>query len=95
MDGLGRGQNAHELHVEPSGKGDGKSKSSISRAIDTGRLSANRNGNLFEIDASELHRVFPLKFNIGGVPLNGPKMFRATIWTAPERVIVPVFRARN
>ena len=51
----------------------GKSKSSISRAIDTGRLSANRNGNLFVIDAAELHRVFPLKVDTDGVPLNGSK----------------------
>jgi excisionase family DNA binding protein len=51
----------------------GKSKSSISRAIDTGRLSANRNGSLFEIDAAELHRVFPLKVDTDGVPLNGSK----------------------
>jgi excisionase family DNA binding protein len=51
----------------------GKSKSSISRAIDTGRISASRNGNLFEIDAAELHRVFPLKVDTDGVPLNGSK----------------------
>jgi excisionase family DNA binding protein len=51
----------------------GKSKSSISRAIDTGRLSANRNGNLFVINAAELHRVFPLKVDTDGVPLNGSK----------------------
>lgn len=51
----------------------GKSKSSISRAIDTGRLSANRNGGIFEIDAAELHRVFPLKVDTEGVPLNGSK----------------------
>jgi hypothetical protein len=52
----------------------GKSKSSISRAIETGRLSANRNGGLFEIDAAELHRVFPLKIDTDGVPLNGSKI---------------------
>jgi hypothetical protein len=41
----------------------GKSKSTISRAITTGRLSAKNTGNVknrrYEIDASELHRVFP------------------------------------
>jgi hypothetical protein len=46
-------------------KATGKSKSSISRAIETGRLSANRNGGRFEIDAAELHRVFPLKVEGG------------------------------
>ena len=41
----------------------GKSKSTISRAISTGRLSAKNTGTVknrrYEIDASELHRVFP------------------------------------
>lgn len=40
-----------------------KSKSTISRAISTGRLSATNNGDAknrrYEIDAAELHRVFP------------------------------------
>jgi hypothetical protein len=37
----------------------GKPKSTISRAIKTGRLSANKNGNRYDIDAAELFRVFP------------------------------------
>jgi excisionase family DNA binding protein len=37
----------------------GKPKSTISRAIKTGRLSATRNGNRYDIDAAELFRVFP------------------------------------
>src|SRR5215212_2611487 len=59
--------------LSQAAKATGKSKSSISRAIKTGRLSANRNGGFFEIDAAELHRVFPLKLDTGGVPLNGSK----------------------
>lgn len=37
----------------------GKPKSTISRAIKTGRLSATKNGNRYDIDAAELFRVFP------------------------------------
>lgn len=37
----------------------GKSKPTISKAIKTGRLSANRVGQGYEIDASELFRVYP------------------------------------
>jgi excisionase family DNA binding protein len=37
----------------------GKPKSTISRAIKTGRISATRNGNRYDIDAAELFRVFP------------------------------------
>jgi excisionase family DNA binding protein len=37
----------------------GKPKSTISRAIKTGRLSATRSGNRYDIDAAELFRVFP------------------------------------
>jgi excisionase family DNA binding protein len=37
----------------------GRSKSTISRAIASGKLSASRQGNGFAIDASELARVFP------------------------------------
>jgi excisionase family DNA binding protein len=59
--------------LSQAAKATGKSKSSISRAIDTGRLSATRNGGLFEIDAAELHRVFPLKVDANGVPLNESK----------------------
>ena len=59
--------------LSQAAKATGKSKSSISRAIDTGRLSATRNGGLFEIDAAELHRVFPLKMDANGVPLDESK----------------------
>jgi excisionase family DNA binding protein len=59
--------------LSQAAKATGKSKSSISRAIDTGRLSATRNGGLFEINAAELHRVFPLKVDANGVPLNESK----------------------
>ncbi|MEP5731959.1 MAG: excisionase family DNA-binding protein [Sulfitobacter sp.] len=37
----------------------GKPKSTISRAIKSGRISATKTGNKYEIDASELFRVFP------------------------------------
>jgi excisionase family DNA binding protein len=37
----------------------GKPKSTISRAIKSGRLSATKNGNRYDIDAAELFRVFP------------------------------------
>lgn len=37
----------------------GKSKSTISRAIKSGRLSAHKSGSTYEIEASELFRVFP------------------------------------
>lgn len=40
----------------------GKSKSTISRAVDAGRISATRNADgSFTIEAVELHRVFPPK----------------------------------
>ncbi len=37
----------------------GKSKPTISKAIKTGRLSAAKVGNGYEIDAAELFRVYP------------------------------------
>ena len=37
----------------------GKSKPKISKAIKTGRLSAKKVGQGYEIDASELFRVYP------------------------------------
>jgi excisionase family DNA binding protein len=37
----------------------GKPKSTISRAIKTGRISAKKVGNRYEIDPSELFRAFP------------------------------------
>lgn len=40
-------------------KATGKSKPTISKAIKTGRLSANKIGNGYEIDAAELFRVYP------------------------------------
>lgn len=39
----------------------GKSKPTISKAIKTGRLSATKVGNGYEIDAAELFRVYPKK----------------------------------
>lgn len=40
-------------------KATGKAKSTILRAIKTGTISAHKEGNNYEIDPAELHRVFP------------------------------------
>lgn len=46
--------------VGEAAKATGKSKSTISRAIDAGRISAERRDDgSYRIDAAELHRVFP------------------------------------
>lgn len=37
----------------------GKSKTALSKAIKTGRMSANKNGNSYSIDPAELFRVYP------------------------------------
>jgi hypothetical protein len=48
----------------------GRAKSTISKAIKDGRLSANKSSSGgYEIDASELHRVFPIPVE---VQLSGP-----------------------
>ena len=40
----------------------GKSKATLSKAIKTGKISAERQGNgFYKIDPSELHRVFPIE----------------------------------
>jgi excisionase family DNA binding protein len=48
-----------KFSIGQAAKETGKSKSTISRAIKSGRLSAHKNGDTFEIDAAELFRVFP------------------------------------
>lgn len=49
-----------ELSLSQAAKQAGKSKSTIGRAIDSGRLSARKNQNgTFSIDPSELFRAFP------------------------------------
>jgi len=46
--------------VGQAAKATGKSKPTISRAIKSGKISANRNENgSYSIDPAELHRVFP------------------------------------
>ncbi len=46
----------------------GKSKSTISKAIKNGRLSASKGGNgVYSIDPSELHRVYPLILQETGI----------------------------
>lgn len=42
-------------------KATGKSKTTVQRAIAKGKISAEKNGNGYSIDPSELHRVFPLQ----------------------------------
>jgi excisionase family DNA binding protein len=48
----------------------GKSMPTISKALKTGRLSAEKVGNKYEIDASELFRVWPKATNSEGLPLS-------------------------
>ena len=46
----------------------GKSLPTISKALKTGRLSAEKVGNRYEIDASELFRVWPKVIGVDGLP---------------------------
>lgn len=46
----------------------GKSLPTISKALKTGRLSAKKTGNKYEIDASELFRVWPRIANADSLP---------------------------
>jgi len=51
----------------------GKSLPTISKAIKTGRLSAKRVGNRYEIDASELFRVWPKSADVEDLPIERGK----------------------
>jgi excisionase family DNA binding protein len=42
-------------------KATGKSKTTVQRAIAKGKISAEKRGNVYSIDPSELHRVFPMQ----------------------------------
>lgn len=42
-------------------KATGKSKTTVQRAIAKGKISAEKRGNGYSIDPSELHRVFPMQ----------------------------------
>lgn len=42
-------------------KSTGKSKTTVQRAIAKGKISAEKRGNSYSIDPSELHRVFPMQ----------------------------------
>ena len=44
-------------------KATGKSKTTVQRAIAKGKISAEKLGNGYSIDPSELHRVFPMQKN--------------------------------
>lgn len=48
-----------KLTIGQAAKETGKSKSTISRAIKNGRITAHKGGDKYEIDPSELFRVFP------------------------------------
>ena len=48
-----------KLTIGQAAKDTGKSKSTISRAIKTGRISAQKTGDRYEIDPAELFRAFP------------------------------------
>jgi len=48
-----------KLTIGQAAKETGKSKSTISRAIKTGRISAQKTGDRYEIDPAELFRAFP------------------------------------
>ncbi len=50
-----------KFSLTQAAKAVGKSKPTISKAIKTGRLSAEKIGNGYQIDASELFRVYPKK----------------------------------
>lgn len=48
-----------KLSLGQAAKEAGVSKATISRAVKTGKLSANKAGNQYEIDPAELFRVYP------------------------------------
>lgn len=50
-------------------KATGKSKTTIQRAIAKGNISAEKDGNKYSIDPSELHRIFPIR-NVDTVSRN-------------------------
>jgi hypothetical protein len=65
-------------------KATGKAKSSILRAIKSGRISATRTDSGWSIDPAELHRIFPLKDNDGSEPGSGDAVERDA--TSPEQL---------
>lgn len=71
-------------------KASGKSKATISKAIKSGRLSAVREENgSFSIEASELHRVYPL--NVDG---NQERTARTLLETPENTFFVRELQAR-
>lgn len=50
-----------QFSLSEAAKASGVSKSTIFRAVKTGKLSASRDGSEYRIDASELFRAFPQK----------------------------------
>ena len=65
-------------------KATGKAKSSILRAIKSGRISAIRTDSGWSIDPAELHRVFPLKDDNASQPGSGDAAERDA--TSPEQL---------
>ena len=54
-------RNAMQYTLGEAAKATGKSKTTLHRAIKSGKISATKqDGNSYAIDPSELHRVFPL-----------------------------------
>ncbi len=50
-----------KLSLTEAAKASGRGKSTISKAIKTGRLSAEKVGNQYHIDPAELFRVYPIE----------------------------------
>jgi hypothetical protein len=65
-------------------KATGKAKSSILRAIKSGRISATRIDSGWSIDPAELHRIFPLKDNNASQPSSGDAAERDA--TSPDQL---------
>ena len=77
------------LTLGEAAKRTGKSKATLSRAINTGKVSATRNGdNSFSIEESELYRVYKRVFDATHTTLkNAASDERGTVGATPEREI--------
>lgn len=73
----------------------GKSKPTISKAIKTGRLSAKKVGVGYEIDASELYRVYPKEEETLTVNKHSPEVKVALLELELEKVKEQLSRERE
>lgn len=81
-----------ELTLSQAAKLAGKSKSTLNRAVKSGRLSASRNADgTFSIDPSELLRVFPSDAVQNGAS-RGFEAFRVPVGTGAELLQVNALR---